>query len=115
MTILSQKEIALDSSQEDEITKMDKITEFKISQLDNSLQRLSTAIDKICNRVDSLEKESFVKSIHKRFLSFLFLFYPVVLVVLVGINDIDTKKISSIYEHTQAMMDEFDKVVASEL
>lgn len=76
---------------------MSEMTEFKIYQLNGQLERLTHTIDKICERVEKIEKESFEKTIYKKFLSFLYLLYPGIMMFLLALMNSKNEKVNDLY------------------
>lgn len=88
----------------------DRITEFQINQISHQIERLGKAIDKICDRLIRLEEDLVERTFKKKMMNFLFVLYPVVMLLLVMITNSDHQKISEAYIASKPIMDAISEV-----
>jgi hypothetical protein len=92
----------------------EELNSFKIEQLNVQLERLINAVDKICDRIEQLEKESWEKSIYRKFISFLYVLYPAVMLALIVFTDLDRKTANEVYNDTQTILSHITEVLRIE-
>lgn len=78
----------------------DSIQDYKLDSLKHQIEKLSYAVDRICDRIEALDRERLENSIKKRVVQFLFMVYPAVLMAMIYISNVDHQKISDISQES---------------
>lgn len=88
-----------------------ELNDFKISNLSTQIERLVHAVDKVCDRVELLERDSFERKIHRKLIGFLYTIYPAIMMVLLMLNGSDKNKISDTYNQTKDLAEKISSVL----
>jgi hypothetical protein len=76
---------------------MPQIELYKIDRVSHDVERLSNAVDKLCDRMEKFERDQLESYIKKKVTAFLFSIYPIVMTFLIYLVDVDHKKINDLF------------------